>query len=72
MYKMGKTRFKLPPCEINPWTERPYSRHKWEIVPGRLDAEAVGDPDDPNVVYYYHVVCARIGCKLRNPERFRW
>lgn len=57
-----KEKFKLPPCSINPETEKPYTRHKWMIQEGKL-VQKSGSP-----LLYYHVVCARTMCKLNSPN----
>jgi hypothetical protein len=59
---MGKTKFGMPQCAINPVTEKPYSRHMWIIDDGKLK-------QDPKGRVYYHVVCSRPTCRLnsKNP-----
>jgi hypothetical protein len=54
------TRFKYPPCAINPTTEKPYTRHDWEII------EAT--PAVKNGIYYYRVRCKRKTCQINDPH----
>ena len=56
-------RFKLPPCGVNPLTEKPYARHKWEIVQGILKT------DPKTGATLYHVRCARETCRLNLPDK---
>lgn len=53
-------RFKYPPCAINPMTEKPFTRHAWEIVSG--------GPVRRNGKYYYRVRCKRQTCQINDPH----
>jgi hypothetical protein len=57
---MTKTRFHYPPCAVNPRTEKPYARHKWEIVDNV--------PMIKNGLYYYRVRCSRKTCEVNDPN----
>lgn len=49
--------FPYPPCAINWQTEKPYLKHKFEIVPGILLVRRDKDEE----VFYYHIRCSRCG-----------
>jgi len=57
---MGRENFKTPACAINPRTELPYTRHDWEIVPGKLLKKGS--------LYYYQVRCKRRTCEINDPN----
>ena len=70
------TKFKYPPCRINPDTDKPYTRHKW-IIPTVTRKDGMEYPkvrwyevseDDGFLVY--HVICER--CKFRDPNPARY
>lgn len=58
MYK-----FRYPPCNLNPTTEKPYVRHKWKIAEG---AESVTKNTKNGPIVYYRVHCVR--CGLNDPH----
>lgn len=69
---MAKTKFKYPPCRINPNTEKPYTSHKWVIptieINGRIVPKVRNERHNGNLIY--HVICSR--CKLRDPRPARY
>lgn len=68
---MGKTKFKYPPCRINPETEKPYLTHKWVIPTMEVDGQRLPKTRyDNNQGLVYHVICQR--CKLRDPRPVRY
>jgi hypothetical protein len=56
-------RFRYPPCNVNPETERPYNRHAWVIKQDVLDVK----PSSDELIYYYHIVCKR--CGFKDPKK---
>ena len=62
---MSKTRFKYPPCNTNPKTEKPYLRHRWAVKEEIERVSMAGSFRD--FVIQYHVVCERCGFNDPNP-----
>ena len=64
------TKFKYPPCRINPDTDKPYTRHKW-IIPVQTMKDGTVIPktrwESSGECLVYHVICER--CKIRHPEK---
>lgn len=58
-----RTQIPYPPCIMNPMTEKPYSRHQWEVPEG---ADAVIRKVGHELIYYYRVRCKR--CGLNDPS----
>jgi hypothetical protein len=55
--KMGRM-MKYPPCNINPMTEKPYTRHQW-IIPEKGNVKLKAGIEGPVTVY--RVFCKRCG-----------
>ena len=68
---MTKTKFKYPPCRINPDTDKPFTKHKW-VIPlqknGNLVVAKTHFDKEGNLCY--HVICDR--CKVVNPRSERY
>jgi hypothetical protein len=65
MSKMEK--LKYPPCNVNPMTEQPYTRHKWVIVP---EAKAITKRTRKGTLAFYKVACSRCGINDPRPPAY--